>query len=512
MQIEKLFLLIAILVGTLLSAHFCFQGDKGKTLDQGIVTQSTALAAGESLLVSGDVDNFGSRGTFDLYLSADGRFLQVIDAEIGEEVAYDGARGWVADQTQLVRDQSRSEWAWAYLRANATGNNWNAIESRFRVQKSGYDMSSSGETWIISDNQSPFEATLKIDPATNLIAEIEYVGGFGHELMKFSNYADTNGVLVASKIVQTLDGIDYRVINITHRERLNSLSEAIYRPSQSVPDDYQFDLSVSPELEVRKTAAGHFLVRPIIDGIQMGWFFLDTGASVSTIDKSAVHKLNLSQVGQIPLLSIFGRVEAPVYSAHTLSLGPITIMGTTLTEMDLAPFNQALGEEIEGVIGYPLFARSIIEIDISKDRVLIHDPATFQLDAGHWEELILDSNHPIIRASFEGNHEGTFRLDIGAGQSNVVFHTETVDALNMLAGKETIEQDVGIGVIAVGELGWIEFAETRFENIPAAFSRAESGPFADNTTNGNIGVGLLSNFTLIFDYQNARIAFIPKEN
>ena len=85
----------------------------------------------------------------------------------------------------------------------------------------------------------------------------------------------------------------------------------------------------------------------------------------------------------------------------------------------------------------------------------------------------------------------------------------------------------GLVPVLLSGLSGIEFcpaAEKRFIDITQLagqgeadwgikiFIEAESGLFADSHTAGNIGMPILRSFRVILDYQNERIALIPKED
>jgi hypothetical protein len=63
-----------------------------------------------------------------------------------------------------------------------------------------------------------------------------------------------------------------------------------------------------------------------------------------------------------------------------------------------------------------------------------------------------------------------------------------------------------------GEIEWIEIGGRRYENIPALFATEARGAFADSRKQGNIGAELLRKFTLVFDYPESRMAFIPRDH
>jgi hypothetical protein len=126
--------------------------------------------------------------------------------------------------------------------------------------------------------------------------------------------------------------------------------------------------------------------------------------------------------------------------------------------------------------------------------------------------LFFSGRNPAVRARFEGDREGLFKLDTGS-DANVSIHAPAVERLDLLSGRETREsQSGGVGgsrASRTGRLAWFELAGHRFEAPEVEFAAAGDGAFSDAYTVGNIGAGFLRAFRIVFDYGNKRVAFEP---
>ena len=71
----------------------------------------------------------------------------------------------------------------------------------------------------------------------------------------------------------------------------------VYDPVTKRPDDTRFDTAMSPDIAVKRAMTGHILVRPKVDGQEIGWFIFDTGAAATMIDAAAAEKLKLEAAG-----------------------------------------------------------------------------------------------------------------------------------------------------------------------------------------------------------------------
>ena len=146
-------------------------------------------------------------------------------------------------------------------------------------------------------------------------------------------------------------------------------------------------------------------------------------------------------------------------------------------------------------------------------RIDLYDPATFELE-GSWLDLDLYGRHPHVRARFEGEHEGLFRLDTGAGTAAVILHAPTVERYGLLEGRKVVDAQVGgaggLMRVKLGTLSSFELAGRKFEQPPTIFSRPGSGALDDPYTEGTIGGGIFGEFVVVFDYPDARIAFLER--
>lgn len=241
-------------------------------------------------------------------------------------------------------------------------------------------------------------------------------------------------------------------------------------------------------------------------------FIFDTGAGQSGLQSNPPDSLGFRVVGEGVVASIFGVTSSPILAAERLRLGPLTIDDPVFMTMDFAPFEAVFGEPIGGIIGYDVFRRTVVEVDLEETRLTIHDPTTYTLTEGTWRALRFQDNHPIVSATVEGI-EGLFRLDLGAAggpHGNLVLNSPAVERHGFLDSRETVEAQLGVQPVAMGRIASFDFAGVRFDDLDVAFGLTGEGLFHDVYTMGNIGVNVLRRFRILFDYGRARIALIPK--
>jgi hypothetical protein len=286
-------------------------------------------------------------------------------------------------------------------------------------------------------------------------------------------------------------------------------------PAQDAPPPgvASFAEGVSGLLECERAPTGHVLVRCSINGREPAWFIFDTGAGICVVSTPRVEALGLEDAGAIEAVGVGGTESARMVTAGSLTIGPLTLRDHPMLVTDLSFLRPHLGQEITGVIGYGVLARSIVALDLQAPSVTVFAPDEASLDDLDWEALELIGRVPAVRARFE-DHEGLFRLDSGAN-GHVTFHQPAVEELTLLDGREL--EDAGLGGVGGfvkakrGELAWFELGGVRTERVPAMFAVEAKGSFAEPDRSGNIGIELLRPFVLHLDYGRSRIAFVRRE-
>jgi hypothetical protein len=465
---------------------------------------------GENIIIEGDAANAGTEGTFRLIFNAEGRCVRRLETALSETIGFDGVTGWAVDWTGMPRTLGTGELEWEQLLTGLYTGLWLGEKSLFRIVSLTENFAGEVILTVIHQN-GLLQAEVKVDPASWRVKSVLHDGIRGKEILALDDYQQVAGLILPGRLTYSVNGIPAATFKVRSVSRQSSAADNFYRPITSRPDDVRFHHNVSPRLEVKRAPTGHFLIRAKINAQASGWFILDTGASNSVVACETAARLQLAQAGTVPLTSMFGVIASPVRRADRLEVGPLVLRRPNLVEMDLAPLDQVLGETLAGIIGYDLFSRAIVEIDIADNAVSIHDPSAYALSAGKWQELMIQYQTPVIRAAFDGDHDRWFRVDIGAAVT-VMFHTPTVRALDLLKNHVGTPARFGELEVIFGNLAWFEVAGHRFNNPQVILVTNANGPGADPFTAGNLGLEFLKPFRLIFDYANKRVALIENAN
>ncbi len=225
-----------------------------------------------------------------------------------------------------------------------------------------------------------------------------------------------------------------------------------------------------------------------------------------------VDDFELKPAVDVPMNGVGGSGTTQSLLAPTLALGPLTLHDVPLMSTDLSFLRQHLGVEIVGVIGYGLFAKCIVELDLVAPRIALYEAKTYALPAGEWAPLAFDHLIPTVTAKYEGR-EGRFQLDIGSN-SGLTFQEPAVRRFDLLAGRELRDGKLGGvgGFVATknGKIASFELAGLRLTDVEATFQVEAKGVGAEDGRDGSIGTKLLEPFLLTFDYAGERISFRPR--
>jgi len=458
--------------------------------------------AWKSTLFTGKATYYGEPSTFSFQFEPGGKFLQSVKGPLGESYGSDGTTYWQTDRTGAPRilhfeDQDLQQ---AFLIVQTNG--WiNPPE--------GVMVSSEGNTIHVT-LPTGLQEDLDIDPATHLPTVATFDASPGKIKIELSDWRPAGEWKMPYRTQVTTGGL-------TDTFQAESAKEAA-SPDYSVPqwttNNISFDPTASNVLEAKKLSTGHIIVHPLINGKDVGWFILDSGADIVVIDPAIADALKLPKVGMLPLVGVGGVIQEPFRTVSQLKLGPATLSNTQCAELDLSVFRRVFGINVAGIIGFDLFRRSIISVDFDKTAVSLYDPTKFTLPSGaEWIETQFSTGNIALQAKMEGDRTGWYRLDTGA-MGTVQFHSPYVKKEHLLEGRETvITQEAGAGGTSearAGRIAWFELAGHRFENPEAVFSQATIGAFNDRYLAGNIGQDFMKPFTVYFDFGGSRVALVPK--
>ncbi|MFI5342182.1 MAG: aspartyl protease family protein [Candidatus Methylomirabilales bacterium] len=104
-----------------------------------------------------------------------------------------------------------------------------------------------------------------------------------------------------------------------------------------------------------------FLVRALVNGGREALFYVDTGASITTISKGLAQDLGLS-VGPgsptVTLVTVSDRIEVPVASVESIQVGGVEVRDVRVAVVDLGG-----GSQVAGLLGNTFLSRFHMQLN-----------------------------------------------------------------------------------------------------------------------------------------------------
>ncbi len=433
-----------------------------------------------------------------------GSVREEADLRLGHVVVLRGSEAWISDWSEGTRRLLLGELEQQRLRLGFLSGLWLTPDSGFEVAK--HSESATQVQLILEIPGGRRAATVTVDTGSWLPRSLSYPTNAGEITWVLSDYRPAAGLRLAHRIDRDWQGPEDSVT-------LSSISSAEASPASLFelppPDlqDYRFDRELPPEVGIRLGDYGHVLIRPVIDGREIGWFILDTGADCHVISPRAADALGLQAFAQVLATGTSGSILVGLRQAREMRVGPLTLDDPVFAVIDLSDVIPG----VAGVVGYPLFRRSVVELNPGGAPARLFPPGSYPREVDDWHEVVLARRKLFLRGRFAGGHEGLFMLDTGA-RRGLIFTARFVRELRLLDGRKTWKTRSARGVggrtpMREGALGWFELGGVRFHEPIVAFALGQEGGHADPYSMGSVGMGFLKHCQVVFNVPESKVAF-----
>jgi hypothetical protein len=241
---------------------------------------------------------------------------------------------------------------------------------------------------------------------------------------------------------------------------------------------------------------------------------LDTGASVTTVDRAYARSIGLPEGMKIQGRGAGGTVEAELVSGVTLEIGGTRFDDMSVAVMDLSPVARGIGHPMNIILGREFFNSSVISIDwaASQLRVTPHDRFAARKDA---TALQLKRRGPFntIPVEIAGGEPVEALLDLGNGSALVVPKSYWGGRADLSALPYAEGRSGGVGGLHASRnttVPQVTLAGRTFARVPAAF--VEGGNDHEPAQMTNVGIGLLKQFHVDLDLGRDRIYLAPRSD
>jgi hypothetical protein len=449
-----------------------------------------------------------------MWFGTNGEYRQATKSADDRPLGYDGKFGWQIDRNGLPAPLPQRLREKLLIPAWVRGGWWLNERAPFVFSLLPSETNEKQVALSMKLEQGLVGAKILVDRAMWLPSALVVEYERGPYTLTLKDYTESDmGFRMPARTSINYRGKDteYRMKSVTLMAKDVNAPFAV----PALPADTTFDNSLPAELKVAQGvpfsdgSPGHFYVRPLVDGHDVGWFHFDTGADMTQIDTKLADELKLPILGKSQTRGADGRPQdVTIRQGKTFQLGRVTFKNPLFLATDMSGRNAPPGEKRAGYLGYPLFARVVMEVTGGGKTIALYDPKSYKLGGGKWQELSYIDMTPAVFCRLEGNRQGLFQLDTGT-VGTVTFYEKYVKDEKLLEGRKVKEEsNLGAGGTyqeLTGHIEWFELAGYKFKNPEASFRVAglsrEGGA-------GVVGREFLSVFKIVFDYPDRRIAFI----
>jgi len=246
-------------------------------------------------------------------------------------------------------------------------------------------------------------------------------------------------------------------------------------------------------------------------------FIMDTGVGFMIItDPSIVDSVYVFK-NRCMKLNGFGTREAD--DSYITSLLNVDIPGLTgyniqaaLLKKDNLGLSNLVGIPIHGLLGYNFFSHLMVKVNFNDSTLTVYHPNDTLLFK-KWDKIpiTLENRKPYLLARVHLPDgcvkESKLVVDLGAGHP---LSLENVADLHEIPGK-CVPAILGIGINGavsgyLSRVNEIEIGKYDIKNLISSFPQTDSlKNLLTAKRDGNLGIGILARFTVVFDYPDSAI-------
>jgi predicted aspartyl protease len=262
--------------------------------------------------------------------------------------------------------------------------------------------------------------------------------------------------------------------------------------------------------EIRR---GHIMLPARVNGSDLLPFMLDTGYGMTMLRPGHAEELSLRRTGRVTIVGIAGEEPAGVFEGPRLDFGGVTWTPRRVAAYPISDNNRS--HQRNGILGSGFFKRFVVEIDSRAKNVLLHEPVSFKYEgAGEVLPLKFKDTTPIIEAAVVRADQtavpAQFEIDTGC-DSCLCLGRDFADAHSLLptnAPPSGGRSGIGGGTrTRPGRLPQLQLGNLSRTNLRANFFL--DGSPVETPLAGHIGLELLRDYRVIFDYSRSRMILEP---
>ncbi|MDB5005583.1 MAG: hypothetical protein JWQ34_3808 [Mucilaginibacter sp.] len=248
-------------------------------------------------------------------------------------------------------------------------------------------------------------------------------------------------------------------------------------------------------------------------------FVLDTGVGFMLItEPSLVDSINVDGLRTIKIHGFGEGSDFEAYITKTLKVG---IPGLVSHNVSAAIFKKDhlgltayAGVTIHGLLGYEFFNSLAVKINFSDSTITVATPNDMRYYRRATKiPITIEDRKPYVttNVTFANGLEKQSKLIIDLGAGHFISMENVQDKSNIQ--KKAINANLGVGINGpingtLSRIKQVELGKYKVKNVIAAFPDSVNYKLT-TPRDGNIGIGLIKKFDVIFDYPNNMLYLKP---
>lgn len=359
------------------------------------------------------------------------------------------------------------------------------------------------------------EARVFLDRRTWLPREIRQPLQERTQTNTILSWEEAGGVRFPHELVQSTGDPKYDIrVTVTRTELNPPVDAAMFARPEPKLAAIAFPNGATVVTAPFRLVQNHIYFPLSVNGAPPIDFIFDTGADFTVIDRKRAEGLGLPMTGAIETRgSGPGSAQTALIANPRIAFAGIELPLEAIAALDLGALSLREGKAIEGIVGYGVLSRFIIDVDYARGELRFHDPASYAPDPDAVAlPITFYGNAPIVTAKVTDangvTHEARLLLDTGA-RAAVDLGKPFLERTRFAEGR-AIEGLLGAGVGGattqrIGRVARFELGGIAIEAPVTSFSTATAGGDADPNFDGLIGGEILRRFTLTVDYPHERL-------
>jgi len=240
-------------------------------------------------------------------------------------------------------------------------------------------------------------------------------------------------------------------------------------------------------------------------------FVLDSAASGCVLDAARAKELGIQASVRAMTSGSGGTQEVWLIPTVQIKLGEleVTVPNCYVFDMKLFKFKG----QVDGVLGSPLFANHVVELDYPGLRARLYSPKTYKPSSKAQVLPMRMTTGPTVRAEITVRGERVnLDVQLDTGSAHVItICTPAVERYHLLVLVDQAKpgETLGIGGATPDMTGYIDevrIAQAFLKRPLVRLSRQTVGSFAtEKNYSGNIGGEFLKQYKVTFDFPGSRV-------